>query len=49
MRTQDDASGPVEPVGAALPLGTRFVGPEDGARPNWLPGREHPAPDDLAS
>jgi glycolate dehydrogenase iron-sulfur subunit len=46
MRTEDDA--PV-PVGGDLPLGTRFFGPEAGASPNWLPGREHPAPDDLAS
>ena len=46
MRTEDDASAP---VGGDLPLGTRFIGPEAGAVPGWLPSRTSPAPEDLAS
>jgi glycolate oxidase iron-sulfur subunit len=46
MRIEDDA-GP--PAGGDLPAGTRFIGPEAGSSPAWLPGRAHPAADDLAS
>ncbi len=27
---------PTAPIGSELPIGVRFVGPEDGARPGWL-------------
>ena len=37
------------PLGAELPPGTRFIGPEPGAVPGWLPGDDHPSDADLAS
>ena len=37
------------PLGAELPSGTRFIGPEPGAVPGWLPGDDHPSDADLAS
>jgi glycolate oxidase iron-sulfur subunit len=46
MRTEDDAGGP---AGGDPPAGTRFIGPEAGSSPAWLPGRAHPAAEDLGS
>lgn len=37
------------PIGAELPAGARFIGPEPGAVPGWLPGDDHPSDSDLAS
>ncbi|HEV8563776.1 MAG TPA: (Fe-S)-binding protein [Actinomycetota bacterium] len=37
------------PIGAELPDGARFIGPESGAVPGWLPGDDHPSEADLAS
>jgi glycolate oxidase iron-sulfur subunit len=36
-------------LGAELPDGVRFIGPEPGAAPAWSPGLDHPADVDLAS
>ena len=50
MRTEgDDPIRSELPVGGELPLGTRFFGPEAGSSPAWLPGRAHPAGEDIAS
>jgi glycolate oxidase iron-sulfur subunit len=37
------------PLGAELPDGVRFIGPEPGASDAWVPGLDHPADADLAS
>ncbi|MEX2274612.1 MAG: (Fe-S)-binding protein [Actinomycetota bacterium] len=34
------------PLGSEVPIGTRFIGPEPGAEPNWRPG-DAPDPIDL--
>ena len=36
-------------LGADLPDGVRFIGPEPGATPGWAPGLDHPTDVDLAS
>ena len=40
---------PAAPLGADLPEGVRFIGPEPGAVPKWLPGDDHPADADLST
>jgi len=40
---------PQAPLGAELPVGTRFIGPEPGREAGWLPGRDHPSDEDLSS
>jgi glycolate oxidase iron-sulfur subunit len=45
MQTENDRA----PIGSELPDGARFIGPEPGAVPGWLPGDDHPSDADLAS
>ena len=47
MPTDDDRDG-VTTLGAELPEGVRFFGPEPGAIPGWI-GEDHPTDADLSS
>jgi glycolate oxidase iron-sulfur subunit len=47
VSTHDDLNG-VLPLGAELPEGARFIGPELGAVPAWI-GDDHPSDGDLSS
>jgi glycolate oxidase iron-sulfur subunit len=49
MHADDRLTEPGAPIGTELPPGTRFIGPEAGFSPGWVPGRAHPAPEDLAA
>ena len=47
MSTHDDLDATL-PLGAELPEGARFIGPDLGAVPGWI-GDDHPSDDDLSS